>query len=173
MGRSLPIAVLLAIALAAESGCGITQAQLRARAVERERQRQEQLSGQIEEGRQLLSQHRPQRALPLFEKALKAGASEPVLPYLIGEAVRSASVTEAVLSEHRGAVIAVAVSPDGHRLFTADEMGTARTWDRESAKRVSAFPCEQGAIRNALLSADGRRFLSIDGKVACVVEIAS
>jgi WD40 repeat protein len=61
------------------------------------------------------------------------------------------------LMKHQGLVRSAAFSPDGLRVVTASADGTARVWDAESGKPVSAPLQHQGKVFSAAFSPDGLR----------------
>jgi WD40 repeat protein len=57
--------------------------------------------------------------------------------------------------KHRGAVIAMAVSPDGKRLVTADDDNHTYLWDLETGQRLSATNHARSCHRGTSFNADG------------------
>jgi WD40 repeat protein len=68
---------------------------------------------------------------------------------------------------HRGAVFALASSPDGKRLAAAGDDGMVRLWDRESGQLLRILIGHDGAIRGLAWSPRGSRLASAgeDGTV--------
>ncbi len=62
-----------------------------------------------------------------------------------------------VLNGSRSSVFDVAFSPDGHRLVSVDEDGTARIWNADTGRLVRVLRGHEEAINAAVFSGDGRR----------------
>ncbi|HLZ31917.1 MAG TPA: BTAD domain-containing putative transcriptional regulator [Chloroflexota bacterium] len=60
------------------------------------------------------------------------------------------------LTGHSGRVLAVVFSPDGHRLATASQDGTARVWDAMSGQQQLTLRGHTGAVNAVAFSPDGR-----------------
>ena len=65
-----------------------------------------------------------------------------------------------VQMRHAGAVLQAAFSPDGTRIVTASQDGTARLWDAASGAPVSATLKHDGWVNHAAFSPDGTRIVS-------------
>jgi WD40 repeat protein/tetratricopeptide (TPR) repeat protein len=66
---------------------------------------------------------------------------------------------------HPGNVQQAAFSPDGRRLVTAGDDGTAQVWDVATSKAVGAALRHPEPLTQSLFSPDGRRLLTVCGKV--------
>jgi WD40 repeat protein len=62
-----------------------------------------------------------------------------------------------LLKGHSGEINVAAYSPDGARILTASDDGTARIWDAESGAEIAALRPEAGEIKSAVFSPDGKR----------------
>jgi WD40 repeat protein len=71
------------------------------------------------------------------------------------------------LEGHKGAVYAVAASPDGHSLLSAGVDGTIRIWDRETGLLVRSISAHSATVLKLTVAPDGRRFASsgLHGKI--------
>lgn len=65
------------------------------------------------------------------------------------------------LQGHTGLVNAAQLSPDGSRVVTASEDGTARVWDSSSGKLISALEGHTDVVNAACFSPDGKNSDSI------------
>src|SRR5258708_30814814 len=103
-------------------------AKQQAREAEQERQEaQGQLAARyVEQGRQELSQGQTLRALPYLSAAYAIGNPSSELRFMLARAMQPVDALLATLRHYRdrGLVHSVTFSPDGTRVFTADEEGT-------------------------------------------------
>ncbi len=69
---------------------------------------------------------------------------------------------------HRGTVTAVAISPDGRRLFSGDDVGVGKLWEASTGTESATLKGHTAGITAACFLPDGRRLLtsSSDGTVA-------
>jgi WD40 repeat protein len=105
----------------------------------------------LEQGRALLFDGHPMRALPYLLAAREEGLDSPVLRMLFARA--SAAAPQRTL-EHRDKVTAAAFSPDGARVFPVTGGSTAQIWDVRTGQPVTE-PVEDSALDAAAFSPDG------------------
>lgn len=62
---------------------------------------------------------------------------------------------------HTGAIVSAALNPEGERVVTASQDGTARVWDGRTGENLATLAGGDGPISEALWSADGRYIITI------------
>ncbi len=67
------------------------------------------------------------------------------------------------LTGHRSAVTSVAFSPDGQRIVTGSEDGTAKVWDAVASREILALKGHNGFVLSVAFSPDGQRILTGGG----------
>jgi WD40 repeat protein len=74
---------------------------------------------------------------------------------------------QVVVRGHTGPVNGVVFSPDGRRLATTSDDGTARLWDAATGREVAVCPGREASAGRPIFSADGSRllFCTSDGNV--------
>jgi len=138
----LMIAVTLAlIAFVAAVGAGYGFKRAVAERKRAEQQARLALAGQLAAQSQAALDSYPQRSLLLAVEALSVTmrAGEPRVPaaeQTLREALAHAGGCG--LGGHEGAILAVAISPDGHWLVTGSTDGTARLWDLSASDPAAA-----------------------------------
>jgi WD40 repeat protein len=66
----------------------------------------------------------------------------------------------------------LAFTPDGRRILTALQNGTAHLWDVGTGKSVVVFRTPEQALATASISRTGRRVVTVGGKVARIWDVA-
>lgn len=110
-----------------------------------------------EQGRQMLLGGDRFRAMPYLLAAAQAGEVDAPLRMLFHAAIRGISSTPPL--EHRGVVRRAAFSPDGSRVVSASNDGTARVWDVATGAQVVLVE-HTAPVVDAVFSADGTRLVT-------------
>jgi WD40 repeat protein len=66
-----------------------------------------------------------------------------------------------VLKAHRGAVTAIAISPDGKTLASASEEKTIKVWALPKGNRIATIPSRQESVTDLAMSPDGTLLASV------------
>ncbi len=112
----------------------------------------------LEQGRALVLDGHPMRALPYLVAARAETMDSPVLRMLFAQATRNLPWVTFV--GHRSTVRMAAFSPDGRRVVTASDDHTARVWDAATGAPVTPPLEHQGAVWAAAFSPDGARVVT-------------
>ncbi|HWO25674.1 MAG TPA: hypothetical protein VNO30_43345 [Kofleriaceae bacterium] len=127
----------------------------RAKAVASDRESQRLLAQSYKEtGRQLLLEGHLQEAMPYLLEARQRGEAGESLRMLIWMAARTSAF------EHQGSVNSAVFSPDGSRVITASDDGTARVWDAATGQPLGAPLVHQGEVVSAAFGPDGTRVVT-------------
>jgi WD40 repeat protein/serine/threonine protein kinase len=82
---------------------------------------------------------------------------------------RQTRMDERTFRGHAARVWSAAFSPDGRRVVTASDDGTAKVWEVASGQTVMTLPGHEDWVRSAAFSPDGRRIVS--GSKDCIVRV--
>jgi WD40 repeat protein len=111
------------------------------------------------------------------EGALAAHAEEVLLDATAddprGLKTGAAQLAKLALRGHEAAVRSAAFSPDGSRIVTASNDGTARLWDAASRKELVVLRGHEGVVRSAAFSPDGSRIVTASGATGTPFSSAS
>ena len=155
-------------------------------AVRAERTAQDELSQtQVAQSRLLAAQSQQQleagnggTALALALEALPTDKEKPERPDIpdaegaaFGALLGLRELT--VLSGHEDALQDAAFSPDGTRVVTASDDGTARIWDAVTGKETMRLQAHKGVVRSAAFSPDGKVIITAVGKTALLWDVAT
>jgi WD40 repeat protein/Flp pilus assembly protein TadD len=155
-------------------------------AVSAERTAQDELrQTQIAQSRLLAAQSQQQleagnggTALALALEALPTDTDKPERPD-IPEAEGAAfgallGLTElTMLSGHEDALQDAAFSPDGTRVVTASDDGTARIWDAVTGKEIMRLQAHKGVVPSVAFSPDGKVIATAAGKTVLLWDAAT
>jgi len=139
--------------------------------------------GQAEQERRVAEQERRfARSRELAATALRELGADPQAALLLIQEAHRTAPTELVddafhkyrsrpgrgtFTGHSGTVLSATFSPDGQRLVTSGQDGTARIWDASSHKELAKLEGHSGWVHSAAFSLDGQRVVtaSDDGTV--------
>jgi WD40 repeat protein/DNA-binding SARP family transcriptional activator len=96
----------------------------------------------------------PERAIPLALEALEDYPYTWQAERALGQAVLEHRL-QLVLAGHTGEIYAVAWSPDGTRIATASDDGTAIVWDGRTGERLATLSGHEEAVSNLSWSPSG------------------
>jgi len=112
----------------------------------------------LEQGRALVLDGHPMRALPYLVAARAETMDSPVLRMLFAQAARNLPWVTFV--GHRSSVRKAAFSPDGTRVVTASDDHTARVWEVSTGRPVTPPLPHRGVVWAAAFSPDGTRVVT-------------
>jgi hypothetical protein len=120
----------------------------------------------------------PERSIILALYAIDATRkySEPILPGAI-DALHAAilsSHVRATLTGHKDVVRSVSYSPDGKRLATSSNDGTAKVWDVATGRTLMTLRGHSGPVGSVVYSPDGKRLATAsDDRTAKIWDAAT
>ena len=113
-----------------------------------------------EQGRQLFLAGDPIRAAVYLDAAARAGGASPGLHYLMGRTASILAKRRVELYGHAGLVWDGRYTPDGSRIITIGEDGTARIWDAATGDAIARLTGHDGRISSADLDVHGGRIVT-------------
>jgi WD40 repeat protein/serine/threonine protein kinase len=115
----------------------------------------------IEQGRQeLLNGNAPLASVYLSE-AYKEIPGDPVLRFLVSQAVQRIPLRTALLADHKDIVNSAAYSLDNKRIVTASKDKTAKIWDASSGRLLVSLIGHKDNVLNAKFSPDGKYVVTV------------
>lgn len=113
-----------------------------------------------EAGREEVLLGHPGRAAPSLAEARRLGGEGTALRVLLAHALRPLEAEVVRVHDHTGAVNVVRFRPDGQRLLSASDDGTARVFEVPSGRWVATLPHPKGFVRGAEFARSGHRLLT-------------
>jgi WD40 repeat protein/serine/threonine protein kinase len=159
------VAVGATLAYARERGLSTTAQNARADEKKERLQAQALLERQyVDRAARLLDQGDVPSSLPWIVEGLRLATDNPereaMHRYRLGAALRYMPRPEHVWL-HDGPVTAAEFSPDGSRVVTASQDGTARVWNTVSGEPVTPPLRHKGAVNYARISPDGQYVITV------------
>jgi hypothetical protein len=110
----------------------------------------------------LMQEAAEQNDVRQFRESLQETASNPARGFVWYYWQRQMHLDLRTLHGHSGGVRSVAFSPDGQRIVTCSQDGTAKAWDAASGKELVTFKGHRGWINSVAFAPDGQRIATGD-----------
>lgn len=150
--------VILAAAVIASVGL-LLYMQFQARVTER----------YVEQGRKEWSAGNPLRALPYFAEAYQRRPHDPMIRFLVAQAVNVLDVRDFSFGGPEDPIESPVFSPDGLRLVAP----SGKIWDAITGSAIGSLIGQRGQANKAAFSPDGRYLLTVSKNIAQVWNPAS
>ncbi len=111
--------------------------------------------GYEEQGRRALLEGSTNPALVYFDAAAGMGLDTPALRFMVARAREPLEEDAVTLKGHRGQLWGISYSPDGARVLTAGDDGTARVWDAASGEELLRLGGQPAGMLVAAWNRDG------------------
>ena len=113
-----------------------------------------------------------QRAMMYLSEAYKEGSKRSSLRFLLAHVAREFNGQISSMIGHNAEVNAAHFSLDGRRLVTASSDRTAIVWDVVTGERISVLKPGQSIVRQAYISPDGRRVITVANHLVSDADIS-
>lgn len=139
--------------------CAAKEAAERRLATMYEQMRQQVLATYIEQGRQSLLGNQVHHAALWLHRAAQEGSGQPMLPYLLAQAMQPLDAVQAVLCGPTDRLLDLCFHPSGKELAIASRDGFLRQWDVASGRLRRELRYD-APVRSVSYTADGTRLLA-------------
>jgi WD40 repeat protein len=99
----------------------------------------------------------------IYETAFDKPRRRVILTNRVARVYTAQGKFVSLLRGHTARVLSAAFSPDGKRVVTASQDGTARVWDRATGRELLQLKCPSG-LGSACFSPDGKRILTVTAR---------
>jgi WD40 repeat protein len=126
-----------------------------------EQARLEQIAQLTESGRQELLAGSTLRSAVYLSEAYRLGGNDEPLRLMLAWVMRSIDAEVATLASHSAAVNFATYSPDGHRILTGADDGTAKIWNADTHELVATLKGHKWFVRAGGFTPDGRTAFTV------------